>query len=230
MFKAVVSADLMARAYIAASTEATRYYLNGVYIEPCAAGGVLLVATDGHRMLVLRDPAGYCEGSAIVALTPATLKACKAKMPRGYAERYMIAHGEKIAIASVSKPDNAADLLALADNPSQEVEAYQVGALIDGSFPDWRRVVPSEDVPAAPHSPCFAAAYVGDFGKALSSGKSLHITIRAAADTDPHWIFGDGSVEGFGVLMPVRVDRKRGEHPQTPNWWRDRPQMTEAAE
>lgn len=39
----------------AASTEATRYYLNGVYIHTDASW-VYAVATDGHRMIVHRFP------------------------------------------------------------------------------------------------------------------------------------------------------------------------------
>ncbi len=90
MTKITVSADLFARAALCQSTEETCYYLKGVNIEPCAQGGALLVATDGNKMIVLRDkdaaidgkPAGDAKGW-IVSADKDALKAMKSPKPYG---------------------------------------------------------------------------------------------------------------------------------------------------
>ncbi len=45
-----------------------RYYLMGIHIEPDPKGGAILVATDGHRMLVIKDKTAQCSESATKAL------------------------------------------------------------------------------------------------------------------------------------------------------------------
>lgn len=49
------NADLFRIAYSCVSTEETRYYLNGVHLEPHPCGGAFMVATDGHRLIVVHD-------------------------------------------------------------------------------------------------------------------------------------------------------------------------------
>lgn len=53
--------------------EETRYYLNGVHLEAHRDGGVLAVATDGHKMGVAYDDIGAAEGlpdNVIVRVVP----------------------------------------------------------------------------------------------------------------------------------------------------------------
>src|SRR5256885_2092412 len=61
-----VNARLFAAAWVCISTEESRYYLNGVRIEPLAEGCVM-VATDGHRLIAIRDPSGTCDKADIVS-------------------------------------------------------------------------------------------------------------------------------------------------------------------
>lgn len=51
----------LAAASLFVSKEETRYYLNGVLIEPAPQGGVFLVATDGHRLVCFHDPEGMTD-------------------------------------------------------------------------------------------------------------------------------------------------------------------------
>jgi hypothetical protein len=51
-----------------------RYYLNGANIRPLDAGGVMVVATDGHRYVIVRDPEGFAEQEIIVAVNKDGLK------------------------------------------------------------------------------------------------------------------------------------------------------------
>lgn len=51
-----------------------RYYLNGANIRPLEAGGVMVVATDGARYVIVRDPEGFVEQEIIVAVNKDALK------------------------------------------------------------------------------------------------------------------------------------------------------------
>ena len=42
-----------------------RYYLCGVNIRPLEDGTAMVVATDGVRFIIIRDPAGYAETEVI---------------------------------------------------------------------------------------------------------------------------------------------------------------------
>ena len=61
-----VNAMLFKAARECQSSEETRYYLGGVYVQPHPERGALLVATDGHRLIAIHDETGICEKPAIV--------------------------------------------------------------------------------------------------------------------------------------------------------------------
>jgi DNA polymerase-3 subunit beta len=84
---------------------------------------------------------------------------------------------------------------------------------VDGTFPDWRRIVPTgeethtkpDDAPAHAH---FSHAYIGDLakmGKALGGASMLHPT----SASNPCLVTFGERADCFAVLMPVRraVDR-----------------------
>ena len=51
-----------------------RYYLCGVNIRPLEDGSVMVVATDGHRFIIIRDPAGYAEEECIISVSKDAIK------------------------------------------------------------------------------------------------------------------------------------------------------------
>jgi DNA polymerase III subunit beta len=117
---------LFEKARFAISTEETRYYLNGIYLHAVDDAGMKLraVATDGHRLAQVQTecPAG-AEG-----------------MPGVIVPRKAV--GE---IVKLLESDAAPVEVAL----SQAKIRFTVGAvvltskLIDGSFPDYARVIPA---------------------------------------------------------------------------------------
>lgn len=177
------------------STEETRHYLNGVHIEKHARGGLLMVATDGHRLMCVHDEKGSIEGdSVIVKLDKAALAACKAG--RGEPDdRRLKLEGNNVTV------QNCHDLPVGA--------AFNV--VIDGTFPAWRRVIPNLDA-IKPRPAAFNGEYLADYGKAsgeLRNEKSSLISL---------WGDGDGANIvrfpnvnwAFGLLMPCRFDHERG--------------------
>jgi len=118
---------LIDRTQFAISTEETRYYLNGIYLHAIESNGALklrAVATDGHRLAraELDAPAG-CEG-----------------MPGIIIPRKTVAELQKL----VDDPD-----VAVAVELSDAKIRFTIGSvvltskLIDGTFPDYQRVIPS---------------------------------------------------------------------------------------
>jgi DNA polymerase III sliding clamp (beta) subunit (PCNA family) len=104
--------------------------------------------------------------------------------------------------------------LKLAGARCQEIEvtADKIGQIaytaVDGTFPDWRRVVPTgeethtkpEDSAAHAH---FNHAYIGDLakmGKALAGASMLHPT----SASNPCLVTFGERADCFAVLVPVR--------------------------
>jgi DNA polymerase-3 subunit beta len=118
---------LIENTQFAISTEETRYYLNGIYLHTVDIGGAPMlraVATDGHRLARVEAPAP--EGS--------------------------------VGIPGVIVPRKAVnEVLKLLEDPSQDITIeistakarFQFGdvllttKLIDGTFPDYARVIPT---------------------------------------------------------------------------------------
>ena len=119
--------SLIERTQFAISTEETRYYLNGIYFHAIESEGSLklrAVATDGHRLAraELEAPSG-AEG-----------------MPGIIIPRKTVAELQKL----VDDPDIAVTI-ELSDTKIR----FTIGSvvltskLIDGTFPDYQRVIPS---------------------------------------------------------------------------------------
>lgn len=118
-------ADALARVKFAISTEETRYYLNGIYLhrDPQVPDRLRLVATDGHRL-------------SLASLTIEGLP----EFPGVIVPRKAVDELERLA--------EAADKAPLALQLSQVKLAATLGKarfttkLIDGTFPDYGRVIP----------------------------------------------------------------------------------------
>jgi DNA polymerase-3 subunit beta len=118
---------LIDRTRFAISTEETRYYLNGIYLHTHETGGKLKlrsVATDGHRLAraEMEAPAGS-EG-----------------MPGIIIPRKTVSELQKL----VDDPD-----VAVTTELSDTKIRFTIGSvvltskLIDGTFPDYQRVIPT---------------------------------------------------------------------------------------
>jgi DNA polymerase-3 subunit beta len=132
-FVDVVPAELLAQIELtsfAASTDETRYNLNGVYFEP--QGPVLrMVATDGHRLALSEKPlAGdYALKRGVI-------------LPRKGLHELKKLLGESVDAAS-EKPETK---LGFAENSAIYRRPGVVLAmrLIEGMFPDYKQVIPKQ--------------------------------------------------------------------------------------
>lgn len=130
-----VDANLFRIAAFTVSTEETRYYLHGVYIEPHPVKGVIMTATNGRVLTTIHDESGDMGGCspAIVRTPGKVLAECKAKKTKKTKQ-------------TTTEPrllvDPSADLATVQVDGEEKARAYRV--IVDGTFPDWRRVHPSQ--------------------------------------------------------------------------------------
>jgi DNA polymerase-3 subunit beta len=189
--KVSINLNVLKAVAVAVSKEETRYYLCGVHLE-AATDGLTMVATDGHRMLVARQP--YGEHAAPEdfqsLIIPAGLIA-KLKIKRNSDPWALLTiHGAKLTF-------------------EYRGETFG-GDAVDGSFPDYRRVVPQELSGVVSH---FNADYLAAFAEA---GRVLFDT-RDPIVSNPvikHngespalaiWDKAEAPARMIGVIMPVRV-------------------------
>ena len=122
--------DLIDRTQFAASTEETRYYLNGLYVHAKTEGqtNVLrVVATDGHRLACVESP-----------------------LPEG-ADKLAGVIIPRKTVAEIRKllDDTESQTVAISLSENKIRFALQditlTSKLIDGTYPDYERVIPTDN-------------------------------------------------------------------------------------
>ncbi len=194
----------LAAVSLAASTEETRFYLNGVLVQ-CRADHVMYVATDGHRLIVVREAVdntsnetGVLTGDFIIPND--VCKAFKIKK-----RRYEY---EEIAILSYVSATEL-KLQPLGENAT-------IFKPIDGTYPDYRRVIPKElsgktdysklsrdnvgDDFGVTYNPKYLADFA-KFGEIMGAGNGR---LAYNSDGPAGVIFSDDRI--LAVLMPMRGD------------------------
>lgn len=235
MKNAIITADLFRAAAVAMSTEETRYYLNGVFVEPHATKrGITLTATDGHRLICAYDAEGTTDAPGIVNLPAALIKELKrSTRNRGLGQRRLIEITEGVPTITELAPltddqRKAKDAPAYTDRERRPIARGVEPCLIDGTFPDWRRVVPRElfGKPNAPQGYSFNAYYLGSFATAAGAlwdhendasprekEAGVGISLYATDPGAPALIRFLVSQLAFGVCMPMRGIAKPAELP-----------------
>ncbi|MEK9726319.1 MAG: DNA polymerase III subunit beta [Rhodospirillaceae bacterium] len=152
--------SLIDRTRFAISTEETRYYLNGIYLHQAERDGTALlraVATDGHRLASVEVP----------------LPAGADGMPGVIVPRKAVAELRKLI-------DESGDEVAVSLSDSKIRFAFDdavlTSKLIDGTFPDYQRVIP-EGNDKVMEVDCHGFADAVDRVSAISSEKSRAIKL-----------------------------------------------------
>ncbi len=152
--------NLIDRTRFAISTEETRYYLNGIYVHAAESEGVAClraVATDGHRLARFEMP--LPEGASGV---PGVI------IPRKAVAELRKLIDETEEPVSVSLSDTK---VRFAFGPT-----VLTSKLIDGTFPDYERVIPSGNDKVI-EVDCRAFAQAVDRVSTISSEKSRAVKL-----------------------------------------------------
>ena len=157
---------LIDRTSFAISTEETRYYLNGIYLHQAASEGVAVlraVATDGHRLARIEMPLPEGADGIPGVIVP--------RKPIAELRKLIDEVGGDVAVSlSESRIRFTFDDVVLTSK------------LIDGTFPDYARVIPTDnDKTLDVDRRSFAAAI--DRVSAISAEKSRAIKLGVDRDS-----------------------------------------------
>lgn len=138
----------------AISTEETRYYLNGIFFHP-AADGLKLVATDGHR------------------LSKQFVRA--EDVPQSM--RGIIVPKKTVHTLAKHLPKDGTVILQISDAKIRVIigEMVMLSKLIDGTFPDYQRVIPPHEKAIEIEGAQLSAA-IGRVSTVSSSGRAVKLT------------------------------------------------------
>ncbi len=158
--------QLIDKTRFAISTEETRYYLNGVYLHATQSGGKAMlraVATDGHRLaqVELPLPSGAKDMPGVIVPRKTVLELAKL-VEDGEGEVRIELSPSKIRVTTA--------------------RVVLTSKLIDGTFPDYERVIPQgNDKKMEVDNAAFAQAV--DRVSTLSSdkGRAVKLTISTAS-------------------------------------------------
>lgn len=179
--QAIINIATLKAINLAAGTEQTRYYLCGVYVE-VTAKTVTYTATNGHVLLSSREDSAEpntLTGSWII--------------PSDFIKGAKPSRGTDHATMTLVSGPNAGTMLAFTGTITG------LAAPIDGTFPNYRRIIPSA-VDGNPGQ--YDGNYTGMLAKFAKALGRQYFHIHHNGDSAAPVTFGlDGT---FAVLMPVR--------------------------
>lgn len=189
-----ISVDTVKALLLAAAKNDVRYWLNAVCIDVRESDAVA-VATNGHILLALPIERAEGDESPLVS------------------GQYIISRD---ALDKLKAPFKGAHITLMIDAANQ---SFTIGAwgsitttkLVDGRFPEWRRVIPHSVNGEVSQ---FDADYVAAFGKINKLlGSKYSPAIAHNGNAASRVILTEGAV---GVIMPMRADPISTV--ETPDW------------
>jgi DNA polymerase-3 subunit beta len=182
---------------LCAAKKDIRAYLNGIYFESNTRG-LTAVSTDGHRLLAIQFEFNERQGLSAILPREALERAIKTKAT----SLIITIEGNRFTI----------------DDGAQSIG----GLLLEGLFPNWRRVIPSE---VNGEATSFNNDYLADFDKAarLICGGNCKVQHNGASNSAMIRFAADNVL---GVVMPLRDSFTYDNKP--PSWVQS--EKTEALE
>ncbi len=181
----IQAATVKALLLIAAKQD-IRYYLNGVAIDTTMGTRPVLVATDGHRLL-----------AAVADYEPHSVA------PSG-----VVIIGRELLAAVKPLKASAREFLPLRVTIEGDAVTIQgattaTGKLVDGRYPDWRRIIPRK---ASGERAQFNADYIADFFEVsrLINNKLGGLSPFIRHNGDGSALIDLHTADAFGICMPMR--------------------------
>jgi hypothetical protein len=188
-----VSAKLLAAVAKFAARNEVRYYLEFVRVEPHPKVGVLLIASDGHRMAVVYDQTG--RAAEPVAIRPVTF-------PRTRDDETLVHYSEGRA--------------AIAPQRFVSAECYRDGAPIVGRYPLWRNVLGGRALKQGEVG-SFNPKYLADCEAICRAFNRAHPMISVFSDGHKGALIKfDSGVQAIALIMPMRANTP--PTPDLPEW------------
>lgn len=174
---------------IAMSTDDTRYYLKSVFLEK-VGDEINWVATDGHKAVIIN---ALDNMDCVVSFEQKTVPDFAFVIPRRAVDDFIKLSGKSsfdVVKISINK-----DTIIFDD--CDVIKTYK---LVDGIFPEWRRVVPQDTKPVV----AFNRKYLAQVARTLSGRETL-IFERAENGISSDCCVINTNVGVKYILMPVRI-------------------------
>lgn len=186
------------------SKEDTRYYLKGVCLDS-SKEGLIAVATDGHRLGKFEVPVAVKEindkgKETWRASDKITLPSFSYIVPRSFVKRLgtLANHPFLREVCTITIKDGWVHY-------KDKDEGFSA-KLIDGAFPDWRKVFPKETANKE-ESVAFSANYLSQISAAMkrAHGRNVPIALKIKGKNDPVVLHSNDREKKITyVLMPMR--------------------------
>ena len=186
------------------SKDDIRFYLNGIYIEPCENDeGAYIVATDGHRLVAYHDRGATITEPLILSTdNKGFFQTAKKK---DYAGVY----------GSFVRDDEGFITLSIPEGDSYRLKT------IEGKFPDWKRVIHRSrfDNEKCSNFVGLNSKYLKDIYPIIpkTNGRKMHglVAVLGSDPTKPVMFYDEiGEHEFFALIMPI----KTGSAIEVPEW------------
>jgi DNA polymerase-3 subunit beta len=198
--KITIDHSIIKALLICAAKQDIRYYLKGISVDARADGTLVLVATDGHRLLAYPVAVDNIE-----ALAPGEYviprEALEAVKPVKAGRTVLPIQIDIVTAPDTPDPERVGVTIKGKTSITVTGATSAVTAPIDGKFPDWRRIVPAS---TSGEIAQFNADYVAGFGdvcKLLGGSYGPFINHNGSAPSVVTNLPG-----ALGLIMPLRLD------------------------
>jgi hypothetical protein len=180
-----------------------RYFLNGFHVKPHSAAGVILTASDGHRLVTIHDKDGFSDGEYIFPISKGLLTAAKKKMlSRGLPNQNVTIINGKALVTAMSHESFPVDEDIL--NSGVLATYIEFISQIDGRYPDVGRIFnqlgepkPISNIGLNPH-------YLSALNKIVHS-KMLGIYLHLFGSNEAVVAVAGIDKEIVAMIMPARM-------------------------
>lgn len=190
MLKLSAQQALLAAPFCA--VEDVRFYLKGILVEPHEDGGAVLVATNGHIAICVRDAAAEVEDVPVIV---SPTKDALAHLSRSKTGKLVV--NDDPVRRQLSVTTTAGEVKFIQPEP----------AIVDAKFPDWRRIIPAESDLMPGRLGSFSTEYI-DLVHSVLAKRHTYVRWWGTQSIDTCAVFRatGPAIDAFGIVMPARTD------------------------
>lgn len=190
-----------------AAKQSVRYYLNGFHIKPHPDQGVILTATDGHRLVTIHDEHGFTDGEYIFPITKGLLAASKKNKIENICglQNVMILNGQ--AMVTAMQCDEGEWPNEIDSDHAALVGYVEFSNPIEGNFPNAGSLFGRLGQPKGTDHIGLNTAYLASLNSLKWSGLKFHGAKIFLYGSDNAIVAVTGmSDEIVVMIMPMRMD------------------------
>ncbi len=182
-----------------------RHYLMGFHVKSHPESGVILTATDGHRLVTIHDKDGISDGEYILPISKPLLKASKKRSLHCLPLNSIQFIDNKVYILQHNNDDEFDFFKDDNESPMSQVSHVEYITEIEGRFPNTKRIFEDFEITPVNHIGV-NVDYIGKLKAICINAKFPQLNLMLNG-TDGKIIAVSGyDKEIVAVVMPARFD------------------------